>query len=183
MPASLQSAPPSTPPPTAGLFRGGLRDLFEAEHRTLRLFPVIAEAAESPGLQLVIERYLRQCGSRLQRLEMILDAFGERAGGGNTRALEELARIAELAIAMEKRSLWRDVTLLACVQAILQSKLEAVMSLRALAARLEFFEAAEVLHGSVEEETRMDRDLAVLVQQVLARRDAPCRRPPAPVAA
>lgn len=182
MPACLQ--PVSAEPPIMGLFLGGLRDLFEAEHRTLRLFPVIAEAAESPDLQLVIERYLRHCGSRLQRLEMILDAFDKRPAGGNTRALEELARIAELAVAMETRSLWRDVTLLACVQAILQSKLEAAMSLRAWAARLEFFEAAEILHESVEEETRMDRDLAVLVQQVLARRDAAVpRRPPAPVAA
>jgi ferritin-like metal-binding protein YciE len=72
------------------LYLDELRDLYDAENRLVKALPKLAKEAESQELRAGFEEHLEQTKGHVERLQEIVEAMGEKAGGKRCPAMAGL---------------------------------------------------------------------------------------------
>jgi ferritin-like metal-binding protein YciE len=169
--------------------RGSLRDFYiselkksyDAETQLVSALPAMIGAVSGDELRRALECDLEQTKDHATRLEMMLDAAGEKARGSKGAHLKEQtqakkragmeALIAELQ-ALPEAGLSPDIldlALIAYAQRIEHYEIAMYGTLRDYANALEDSDTASQLQSTLEEEQKADRQLTSIGQAITAR--------------
>jgi ferritin-like metal-binding protein YciE len=169
--------------------RGSLRDFYiselktsyDAETQLVSALPAMIGAVSGEELRRALECDLEQTKDHATRLEMMLDAAGEKARGNKGAQLKEQtqakkragmeALIAELQ-ALPEAGLSPDIldlALIAYAQRIEHYEIAMYGTLRDYANALEDSDTASQLQSTLEEEQKADRQLTSIGQAITAR--------------
>ena len=149
------------------LFVEDLRDLYSAETQLLKALPRMARAADARELRAALEEHLAVTRGQAERLERLLDGFGEKARGKKSAAMEGLIERARAAMSRTAHPAVRDAALIGAGQRIEHHEMAGYEAARTYARLLGYEDAADELQDALDEEAEADVRLTELAQTVI----------------
>ena len=149
------------------LFVHELKDLYSAETQLVKALPKMAKAATHEELKAGFEEHLEQTKNHVARLEEIAEAGEFKLAGHKCKAMEGLIEEGSELISEDADDAVRDAGLIGAAQRVEHYEIAAYGTARALATRLGYDEAAELLGETLEEERATDEKLTELAESAI----------------
>lgn len=147
------------------LFIHELSDIYSAEKQITRALPKMARAATSPKLVAAFEAHLEETHGQIERLDQLVDVTeGVRIKRMKCHALEGLAEEAQEIIDSVEAGELRDAGLIGAAQKVEHYEIASYGTLRTLALKLGYKEAAKLLDETLKEEKDTDSKLTVIAE-------------------
>ncbi|MDI1312840.1 ferritin-like domain-containing protein [Prosthecobacter sp.] len=139
-----------------------LKDLYSAENQLVKALPKMAKAATNAELRSGFEEHLEQTRNHVTRLETIAKAGDFKLAGHKCKAMEGLLEEGCELISEDAEDAVRDAGLIGAAQRVEHYEIAGYGTARALAIRLGYDEAADLLSQTLEEEKQTDEKLTDL---------------------
>lgn len=142
------------------LFVDELKDLYDAEKQLVQALPKMAEAASSDDLKRGFRQHLEQTQDHVRRLEDIFDKLGEAPDGKKCYGMQGIIQESEQLL--QKQDIPPDVKdagLIAQAQKAEHYEIACYGTVRQYAQELGYDEAAKMLNGTLDEESKTDERL------------------------
>ncbi|MBA4850133.1 ferritin-like domain-containing protein [Emticicia sp. BO119] len=147
------------------LFVDGLKDLYWAENHLAKALPKMSKAATSEDLKIAFETHHNETEKHVNRLERIFEIIGEKIQAKKCPAMEGLLQEGdEIVNSTETRSFVRDCGLIMAAQKVEHYEIASYGTLRNIARILGYFEVAEILQTTLDEEGEADHKLTELAE-------------------
>lgn len=151
--------------PLFKFFTDMLKDMYYAEKHILEALPKMQKAATTDELQDAFEDHHLQTQKHISRLEKVFRMIGEDAQAKKCDAIEGIVKEGEKCIEeTEDGSMTRDAALIIAAQKVEHYEIASYGGLCALAETLGQFDASDLLHKTLEEETKTDSDLTHIAE-------------------
>lgn len=148
------------------LFIHDLSDVYSAEKQITRALPKMARAATDQKLVEAFKNHLEETRGQIERLdELVEKTEGVRIKRMKCHALEGLVQEAEEIIDAVEAGPVRDAGLIGAAQKVEHYEIATYGTLRALATKLGYKDAARLLGETLEEEKTTDEKLTVIAEQ------------------
>lgn len=146
------------------LFLHQIRHLMDGEKKQLNTLPVFVEKATSIELKKLIGLHLEETHTQIERLENIFKSLNEQAGSNKCKAMKGLIDEGiELALLSTDPDV-RDAGIVASVQHINHCEIAGYGTATSFANILGLYDLADLLHESLDEEKKADKDLSNLAE-------------------
>ncbi|MDU2940807.1 MAG: ferritin-like domain-containing protein [Enterobacteriaceae bacterium] len=147
------------------LFIHELSDIYSAEKQITKALPKMARAATSPKLVAAFEAHLEETQGQIERLDQLVEVTeGVRIKRMKCHALEGLAEEAQEIIESVEAGELRDAGLIGAAQKVEHYEIASYGTLRTLALKLGYNEAAKLLEETLKEEKATDSKLTVIAE-------------------
>ena len=148
------------------LFIHDLSDVYSAEKQISRALPKMARAATDEKLVAAFKQHLEETQGQIERLDQLVESTdGVRIKRMKCHALEGLVEEAQEIIDSVEAGPVRDAGLIGAAQKVEHYEIATYGTLRALALKLGYKEAARLLGDTLEEEKATDEKLTVIAEQ------------------
>jgi len=148
------------------LFIHDLSDVYSAEKQISRALPKMARAATDEKLVAAFKQHLEETHGQIERLDQLVESTdGVRIKRMKCHALEGLVEEAQEIIDSVVSGQVRDAGLIGAAQKVEHYEIATYGTLRALALKLGYKEAARLLGETLEEEKATDEKLTVIAEQ------------------
>lgn len=148
------------------LFIHDLSDVYSAEKQITRALPKMARAATDEKLVAAFHAHLEETQGQIERLDQLVESTdGVRIKRMKCHALEGLVEEAQEIIDSVEAGPVRDAGLIGAAQKVEHYEIATYGTLRALAVKLGYKEAAKLLGETLEEEKATDEKLTVIAEQ------------------
>lgn len=155
------------------LYVAELNDLFAVEQRIARELPVMAAAATSSDLRDAFDAHYRETWIHIDRLAALFAAHDERPRNVASRGIDGIIDEAHARHQLWDRGEVLDAALICSAQHIEHYEIAGYMCARSYALALGDTGAARVLRETLEEENRMSRRVADVVEGGSRRKELP----------
>ncbi|WP_312949927.1 ferritin-like domain-containing protein [Superficieibacter sp.] len=147
------------------LFIHELSDIYSAEKQITRALPKMARAATSPKLVAAFEAHLEETRGQIERIDQLVEVTeGVRIKRMKCHALEGLAEEAQEIIESVEAGEVRDAGLIGAAQKVEHYEIASYGTLKTLALKLGYKEAAKLLDETLQEEKATDSKLTVIAE-------------------
>lgn len=140
-------------------FIHGLSDIYSAEKQITKALPKLAKAATNPDLVAGFEQHLEETEGQIERIDQIVEQTGIKLQRMKCKAMEGLAEEGDETVKEIEKGPVRDAMLIVSAQKVEHYEMAAYGSLVAMAKKLGFDEAVELLEETLEEEKATDMKL------------------------
>lgn len=148
------------------LFIHDLSDVYSAEKQISRALPKMARAASDEKLIEAFKTHLEETQGQIERLDQLVEATPEvRIKRMKCHALEGLVEEAQEIIDSVEKGVVRDAGLIGAAQKVEHYEIAAYGTLRALAQKLGYKEAARLLEETLQEEKATDEKLTLIAEK------------------
>lgn len=148
------------------LFIHDLSDVYSAEKQITRALPKMARAATDEKLVAAFKQHLEETQGQIERLDQLVEATeGVRIKRMKCHALEGLVEEAQEVIDSVEAGPVRDAGLIGAAQKVEHYEIATYGTLRALAVKLGYKEAARLLGETLEEEKATDEKLTIIAEK------------------
>ncbi|MFD1800946.1 ferritin-like domain-containing protein [Mixta tenebrionis] len=148
------------------LFIHDLSDVYSAEKQISRALPKMARAATDEKLIEAFKTHLEETQGQIERLDQLVEATPEaRIKRMKCHALEGLVEEAQEIIESVEKGVVRDAGLIGAAQKVEHYEIAAYGTLRALALKLGYKEAARLLEETLKEEKATDEKLTIIAEK------------------
>lgn len=148
------------------LFIHDLSDVYSAEKQISRALPKMARAATDEKLKAAFEQHLEETRGQIERLDQLVEKTeGVRIKRMKCHALEGLVEEAQEIIDSVEAGPVRDAGLIGAAQKVEHYEIATYGTLRALALKLGYKDAAKLLEETLQEEKSTDEKLTVIAEQ------------------
>ena len=148
------------------LFEDQIKDLYSAEKQIVQALPKMARNTTNPQLRAAFEKHLEETRNHVARLEQIAEELEFTPRGKKCKGAEGL--IEEGKEAMEEfEDDTLDAALIGAAQRVEHYEIAAYGTARAHAELLGFTKAARLLQQTLDEETRTDKKLSQLAENIV----------------
>lgn len=148
------------------LFIHDLSDVYSAEKQISRALPKMARAATDEKLIEAFKTHLEETQGQIERLDQLVEATPEvRIKRMKCHALEGLVEEAQEIIESVEKGVVRDAGLIGAAQKVEHYEIATYGTLRALALKLGYKEAARLLEETLKEEKATDEKLTIIAEQ------------------
>ncbi|MBV7405284.1 ferritin-like domain-containing protein [Enterobacter sp. ENT03] len=148
------------------LFIHDLSDVYSAEKQITRALPKMARAATDEKLVAAFKQHLEETHGQIERLDQLVEATeGVRIKRMKCHALEGLVEEAQEIIDSVEAGPVRDAGLIGAAQKVEHYEIATYGTLRALAVKLGYKEAARLLGETLEEEKATDEKLTIIAEK------------------
>ncbi|MDP1835667.1 MAG: ferritin-like domain-containing protein [Chlamydiales bacterium] len=147
-----------------GLFVDVLRDLYDAEHQTLKGLVQMIKHAHDPDLKEAFQNHHKETRNQIARLEHIFEDLDQDPEGMTCHGMEGLMEEAKEVLKQRGRSAIKDAALIIAAQKIEHYEMAAYGSARTIAAELDLDDIADLLQDSLNEEGGADKKLTKLAK-------------------
>lgn len=144
------------------LFEETLKDIYFAEHATLKALAKMAEKADAPDLRRAFREHLEETESHVARLEEVFRLIGKTPEAKECPALKGLVEETEEAMREAQTPQVMDAALIGCAQAVEHYEMARYGTLLAWADQLELDEVMDLLEETLEQEEAADGKLSEL---------------------
>ncbi|PLR39732.1 hypothetical protein CYR55_07640 [Chimaeribacter californicus] len=147
------------------LFIHDLSDVYSAEKQITKALPKMARAAEDPKLVDAFNTHLEETQGQIERLDQLVEATPEvRIKRMKCHALEGLAEEAQEIIDSVEKGPVRDAGLIGAAQKVEHYEIATYGTLHAMALKLGFTQAADLLAETLKEEKATDEKLTIIAE-------------------
>ncbi|WP_312410568.1 ferritin-like domain-containing protein [Pseudescherichia sp.] len=147
------------------LFIHELSDIYSAEKQIARALPKLARAATSEQLIAAFKTHLEETNGQIERLDQIVEVTeGLRIRRMKCHALEGLVEEAQEIIESIEAGELRDEGLIGAAQKVEHYEIASYGTLRTLALKLGYKEAAKLLEETLNEEKQTDVKLTGIAE-------------------
>jgi ferritin-like metal-binding protein YciE len=144
------------------LFLNELADIYDAEMRMVKALPKMAKAASCTDLKAAIEQHLTETEGHVHKLELVFQAFSEKADGKTCKATKGLIEEAEGIVSEFKESTVINAALVAALQKLEHYEIASYGCLHEWAGLLGNHKAAGLLQEILNEEKAANESLTRL---------------------
>lgn len=149
------------------LFVNQLEDLYDAEHRIIRVLPKMSEAAQNSQLKQVFDKHLAETRRQVERLDTIFRQLGRTPERETCEAMKGLLREGEEMIDAKGDPSIRDAALIAAAQRVEHYEMAGYGTARSLATHLVNADAARLLQQTLDEEKAADSKLTEVAENAV----------------
>jgi len=147
------------------LFIHELSDIYSAEKQITRALPKMARAATDKNLKAAFEAHLEETRGQSERIDQLVEANeGVRIRRMKCHALEGLVEEAQEIIDSVEAGTLRDEGLIGAAQKVEHYEIASYGTLRTLAIKLGYKEAAKLLEETLNEEKATDTKLTGIAE-------------------
>lgn len=147
------------------LFIHDLSDVYSAEKQITRALPKMARAATDEKLVAAFKQHLEETQGQIERLDQLVEITdGVKIKRMKCHALEGLVEEAQEIIDSVEAGPVRDAGLIGAAQKVEHYEIATYGTLVALATKLGYKEAAQLLAETLEEEKTTDQKLTVIAE-------------------
>jgi ferritin-like metal-binding protein YciE len=148
------------------LFEDQIKDLYSAEKQIVQALPKMARNTTNAQLRAAFEKHLEETRNHVARLEQIAEELEFTPRGKKCKGAEGLIEEGKEAMeAFEDDTL--DAALIGAAQRVEHYEIAAYGTARAHAELLGFTKAARLLQQTLDEETRTDKKLSQLAENIV----------------
>lgn len=148
------------------LFVHELSDIYSAEKQLTRALPKMARAATDKKLIAALESHLEETRGQIERIDKILEITdGLRLKRMKCHAMEGLVEETQEIIDSVEAGSLRDEGLIAAAQKVEHYEIASYGTLRTLAEKLGFHDAAKLLDETLKEEKQTDKKLTAITEK------------------
>ncbi len=148
------------------LFIHDLSDVYSAEKQISRALPKMARAASDEKLIEAFKTHLEETQGQIERLDQLVEATPEvRIKRLKCHAMEGLVEEAQELIDSVEKGIVRDAGLIGAAQKVEHYEIATYGTLRAMAIKLGYKEAARLLEETLNEEKATDEKLTLIAEQ------------------
>ena len=148
------------------LFIHDLSDVYSAEKQITRALPKMARAATDENLIAAFNQHLEETRAQIERLDELVEVTPEvKIKRMKCHALEGLVEEAQEIIDSVEAGPVRDAGLIGAAQKVEHYEIATYGTLRALAVKLGYKEAARLLGETLEEEKATDEKLTIIAEK------------------
>ncbi|MGD8204046.1 ferritin-like domain-containing protein [Pantoea alhagi] len=148
------------------MFIHDLSDVYSAEKQISRALPKMARAASDENLIEAFKTHLEETQGQIERLDQLVEATPEvRIKRMKCHAMEGLVEEAQEIIDSVEKGVVRDAGLIGAAQKVEHYEIAAYGTLRALAQKLGYTEAARLLEETLQEEKATDEKLTLIAEK------------------
>ena len=148
------------------LFLHFLQDIYYAEKQGLKALARVGKAAVDEDFKRFLDEHREQTQQQIGKIEEVYqDVIGKKARGKTCAAMNGLIEEAQEAISEGEKGPVLDAALIACVQAMKHYEIARIGALAAWAKQLGHDEAAETLHGILDEDKEADERLNEIAEE------------------
>ena len=149
------------------LFIHDLSDIYSAEKQITRALPKMARAASDEKLIAAFKQHLEETQGQIERLDEIVEATPEiKMKRMKCHALEGLVEEAQEIIDSVEKGEIRDQGLIGAAQKVEHYEIDTYGTLYALATKLGYTRAAELLAETLSEEKQTDEKLTDVAESI-----------------
>lgn len=149
------------------LFIHDLSDVYSAEKQITRALPKMARAASDESLRTAFETHLEETQGQIERLDQLIEKTeGIKLKRMKCHALEGLVEEAQEIIDSVEKGEVRDQGLIGAAQKVEHYEIATYGTLYAMAVKLGYKEAAELLQETLEEEKNTDVKLTQVAESI-----------------
>lgn len=154
--------------PLYKFFTDMLKDMYFAEKHILEALPKMQDAATTEELKDAFEDHQLLTQKHVSRLEKVFKMMDEKAEAKKCDAIIGIVKEGETCIKeTEEGSMTRDAALIISAQKVEHYEIASYGGLCALAETLGFYNASDLLHKILEEETKTDNDLTHIAESYI----------------
>ncbi|WP_312773170.1 YciE/YciF ferroxidase family protein [Atlantibacter hermannii] len=147
------------------LFIHELSDIYSAEKQITRALPKMARAATDKNLKAAFEAHLEETRGQIERIDQLVEATeGVRIRRMKCHALEGLVEEAQEIIDSVEAGTLRDEGLIGAAQKVEHYEIASYGTLRTLAIKLGYKQAAKLLEETLNEEKATDTKLTGIAE-------------------
>ncbi len=147
------------------LFIHELSDIYSAEKQITRALPKMARAATDKNLKAAFEAHLEETRGQIERIDQLVELTeGVRIRRMKCHALEGLVEEAQEIIESVEAGTLRDEGLIGAAQKVEHYEIASDGTLRTLALKLGYKEAAKLLEETLNEEKATDTKLTGIAE-------------------
>ena len=148
------------------LFIHDLSDVYSAEKQISRALPKMARAASDEKLIEAFKTHLEETRGQIERLAQLVEATPEvRIKRMKCHAMEGLVEEAQELIDSVEKGVVLDAGLIGAAQKVEHYEIATYGTLRAMAIKLGYKEAARLLEETLNEEKATDEKLTMIAEQ------------------
>jgi ferritin-like metal-binding protein YciE len=147
------------------LFIHSLSDVASAEKQLTKALPKLARAATAPNLAEAFRAHLLETQGQIERIDRVVESVGIRLKRIKCAAMEGLVEEAAEEIEEIEKGPVLDAALIGAAQKVEHYEIASYGTLVAMARRLGYEEAAQLLQETLAEEKATDEKLTVLAEQ------------------
>ncbi|MFS2225840.1 ferritin-like domain-containing protein [Pantoea sp. B65] len=148
------------------LFNHDLSDIYSAEKQIKRALPKLARAASDEQLVAAFRQHLEETEGQIERLDQLAESTeGVRIQRMKCHALEGLAEEAQEIIESVAAGPVRDAGLIGAAQKVEHYEIATYGTLHAMALKLGYQQAAQLLADTLAEEKATDKKLTAIATQ------------------
>lgn len=149
------------------LFEESLKDIYWAEKALTKALPKMLKNATSPELRTALQEHLDVTKVQVSRLEEVFAVVGKKVQAKKCEAMEGLIKEAVGIMEDTDAGVVRDAGIIAGSQKIEHYEIATYGTLCAFAKVLGQFDAADLLHTTLQEEKDADSSLSELAERVI----------------
>ena len=149
------------------LFEESLKDIYWAEKALTKALPKMLKNATSPELRTALQEHLDVTKVQVSRLEEVFAVVGKKVQAKKCEAMEGLIKEAVGIMEDTEAGVVRDAGIIAGSQKIEHYEIATYGTLCAFAKVLGQFDAADLLHTTLQEEKDADSSLSELAERVI----------------
>ena len=149
------------------LFIHDLSDVYSAEKQITRALPKMARAASDETLVAAFNQHLEETRVQIERLDELVEVTPEvKIKRMKCHALEGLVEEAQEIIDSVEKGEVRDQGLIGAAQKVEHYEIATYVTLHALALKLGYTKAAELLEATLNEEKQTDEKLTSVAESI-----------------
>ena len=130
-----------------------LQDLLSAENQLVEALPKVIAAVKTKELSDAMKSHLTETKGHVKRLKSVFELLGEPPKEKTCIAMKGLLKEGEQAIKGIEKGAVRDAAIIGACQRIEHYEMAAYGTARAFSKSLGYFDQAEILHETLEEES------------------------------
>jgi ferritin-like metal-binding protein YciE len=148
------------------LFVHDLSDIYSAEKQITKALPKMIRAATDANLVAAFKQHLEETRGQIERIDQLVELTeGVQIKRMKCHALEGLAEEAQEIIDEVEEGPVRDAGLIGAAQKVEHYEIATYGTLRALALKLDYQEAANLLGETLEEEKATNQKLTLIAEE------------------
>ena len=149
------------------LFVEELRDMYNAEKQLVKALKKLAETASDRELKKAFEDHRGETEGHVERLERVFDALELKPRGKTCKGVQGIVEEGKEMMEEEGEPAVIDAALIAGAQRAEHYEISAYGTLRHLADRLGYADAARLLEATLDEEKAADEKLSQIAKRVV----------------
>jgi ferritin-like metal-binding protein YciE len=143
-----------------------LKDLYSAEKQIVKALPKIIRGATSDELKTAIQEHLEVTKQQVTRLEEIFSHLDQKPKAKHCKGMEGLLTEGAESLKEEEKGALRDLQLIGAAQRVEHYEVAAYDTAKAMAEKLGFSDAVELLNETLEEEEEADKKLTEVAESL-----------------
>jgi ferritin-like metal-binding protein YciE len=151
------------------LYVSELKDLYSAETQITKALPKMAQSASSPMLEQAFQEHLQQTRRQIERLDQIFEKLGQKPTGKKCKGMEGLIEEGKETMAENMEPDVLDAAMIVAAQKVEHYEMAGYGSARTYANMLGYYDAAQLLQQTLDEEGETDKKLTQLAESVVNR--------------